>query len=37
MEEISKIHPVAQVFVIIGVTVIISIAIWQFFKSLRES
>ena len=37
METLSSLHPVAQVFAIIGITVVLSVAIWQWLKTLRES
>lgn len=36
MDEISKLHPAAQVAIIIGITIFCCVCIWQFFKTLRE-
>lgn len=36
MEQISQLHPAAQVAAIIGAAAVVCIAIWQFWKSMRE-
>jgi hypothetical protein len=37
MEELSSLHPIAQITAIAGITVVVVITIWQIFKTIRES
>lgn len=37
IEQIAKLHPVAQVALFIGAAAIICVAIWQFWKTMREA
>lgn len=36
MEELSKLEPSVAIVLIIAVTVIITVTIWQFWKTMRE-
>jgi hypothetical protein len=36
IDELAKLHPVAQVIAIIAIAVVIGVFIWQFFKTARE-
>jgi hypothetical protein len=33
---LSQLHPAAQVFAIIAIAAVVCVAVWQFFKTLRE-
>lgn len=37
MENLSKLHPVAQVVALVVVGAIVCIFIWQFWKTFRET
>lgn len=36
MEEIAKLHPIAQVAAIVAIGAVVCVFIWQAFKTLRE-
>jgi len=35
MEAISQLHPVAQVFAVVAIGVVVCVAIWQFGNFMR--
>jgi len=37
MEELAKLHPVAQVALIIAIAVVVCTFIYQFWKTMREN